>query len=73
MSNLTKIPEQIIKVELTHSQLHNLIGFIEYEFIGSIRRNDDIDNINYIINMSDALKTLRNTKVAFDRRDENDN
>lgn len=48
-----------ISVPLTGSQIDNLITFIECEFIDSVRDDTDIDNIEYIIDMMDALKTLR--------------
>lgn len=48
-----------MKVELSASQVSNLVDFIEIEFIDSIRRDDDIDNIEYVISMMDALKALR--------------
>lgn len=44
---------------LRESELKNVIEFIEEEFIDSIRRDEDIDNIDYIIDMMNALQTLR--------------
>lgn len=48
-----------LNVALTKSQVDNLIEFIELNFIPSIRDDTDIDNIDYIEDMMDALKTLR--------------
>lgn len=48
-----------MKVELTKSQITNLANFIQFNFIEEIRNNDDIDNINYLVDMCDAYKTLR--------------
>ncbi len=48
-----------LNVELTKSQVDNLIEFVELNFIQSIRDDTDIDNIDYIVDMMDALKTLR--------------
>lgn len=62
MSNLTT------KVELTSTQINNLIDFIEIEFIDSIRRDTDIDNIDYIVSISDSLKALRAAKIVCDGR-----
>lgn len=62
-----------VKVELTACQITNLIDFIEFEFIDSIRRDEDLDNIDHIVSMCDALKTLRNAKTIFDWRRENEN
>jgi len=46
-------------VLFTKSQLQNLIDFIEFEFIDTIRRDEDIDNIDYIVDMMCALKSMR--------------
>lgn len=40
-------------------ELDNLIDFIEIEFIDSIRRDEEVDNIDYIISMMNALQKLR--------------
>ena len=48
-----------LNVALTKSQVDNLIEFVELNFIQSIRDDTDIDNIDYIEDMMDALKTLR--------------
>lgn len=40
-------------------ELYNLIDFIEIEFIDSIRRDEEVDNIDYIISMMNALQRLR--------------
>ena len=44
---------------LTRSQVENLIEFIELHFIDSIRNDPDIDNIEYVVDMMDTLKMLR--------------
>lgn len=46
-------------VELTESQIDNLIDFIECEFIDSVRKDADMDNIDYIVDMMNALQILR--------------
>lgn len=46
---------------LTESQVRNLIEYIEFNFIDVIRIDNDIDNIDYIVDMMDALTKLRNT------------
>lgn len=48
-----------MNISLTISQIENLKEFIEFEFIGSIRDDEDIDNIDYIVNMMDAYKKLK--------------
>ena len=46
-------------IELTESQVDNLMEFFEFEFIDSIRRNTDIDNINYLVDMCEIYKKLK--------------
>ena len=48
-----------MQVELTKSQITNLADFIQFNFIEEIRNNDDIDNINYLVDMCAAYMTLR--------------
>lgn len=64
---LTTNDDTLIKVELTSSQLENLITFVEVEFIDSIRRDEEIDNIDYVIDMSEAIKALRSAKAGASR------
>ena len=46
-------------IELTKSQVENLMEFFEFEFIDSIRNNTDIDNINYLVDMCEIYKKLK--------------
>ena len=48
-----------LNVALTKSRVDNLVEFVELNFIQSIRDDTDVDNIDYIVDMMDALKTLR--------------
>lgn len=48
-----------MKIELSKSQITNLANFIQFNFIEEIRNNDDIDNINYLVDMCDAYKVLK--------------
>jgi hypothetical protein len=48
-----------MKIELTKSQIRNLIDFIELEFYGSIRRDTEIDNMDYAVDLMNVLQTLR--------------
>lgn len=48
-----------IQIELTDTQLGNVIDFIESEFIDSIRRDESVDNIDYVIDMMNALQIMR--------------
>lgn len=49
----------MMKIELSKSQITNLANFIQFNFIEEIRNNDDIDNINYLVDMCDAYKVLK--------------
>lgn len=50
-----------MNITLTISQIQNLIEFIEFEFIDSIRDDEEIDNIDYIVDMMDVYKKLKET------------
>lgn len=52
---------------LTQSQVDNLIEFIELNFIDTVRNDIDIDNIDYVVDMMDALTKLRQTRSAMQR------
>ena len=49
----------------TKSQVDNLIEFIELNFIDTVRNDTDIDNIDYVVDMMDALTKLRQTRSAM--------
>jgi len=59
-------------VLFTKSQLQNLIEFIEIEFIDSIRRDEDIDNIDYIVDMMTALNAMRDSYKRYLEQEENE-
>lgn len=46
-------------IELTKGQCESLVEFIEFEFISSLRDDPDIDNLQYVINICDAYKILK--------------
>lgn len=58
--------EKTLSVEFTKSQVDNLVEFIEWNFIDIIRKDEEVDNINYIIDMMEALKKLRVVAEKFD-------
>lgn len=47
-----------MKVELTKSQCENLAFFIEVNLLEEIRKDLDIDNLNWLRDMLDAQKIL---------------
>lgn len=51
--------EKTFPIEFTKSQIDNLVEFIEWNFIDVVRKDEGIDNIDYIIDMMEALKKLR--------------
>lgn len=51
----------------TKSQVDNLIEFIELNFIDIVRNDTDIDNIDYVVDMMDALTKLRQTRSAMQK------
>lgn len=51
-------------IELTKSQVSNLIDFIEIEFYEAIRKDPDIDNIDYAIDMMNTLQILRRALIV---------
>lgn len=53
----------MFELKLTKSQIENLAEFFEMEFISSIRRNEDTDNIHYIVEMCDIYKQLKEIEV----------
>lgn len=56
-----------LNVALTKSQVDNLVEFVELNFIQSIRDDTDVDNIDYIVDMMDALTKLRQTRSAMQK------
>lgn len=46
-------------IKLTKSQIENLMEFFEFEFIDSIRNNTDIDNMDYLVDMCEIYKKLK--------------
>lgn len=52
------------KIELTRSQIENLIDFFDYEFINGIRNDTETDNMNYLVDMCDIYKKLKEAEVA---------
>ena len=51
----------------TKSQVDNLVEFIELNFIDVVRNDTDIDNIDYVVDMMDALVKLRQTRSAMQK------
>ena len=58
--------KKTLHVEFTKSQIDSLVEFIELFFIDSIRNDEEVDNIDYIIDMMEALKKLRAVANEFD-------
>lgn len=53
-------------IMLTKSQIDNLIEFFEMEFINSIQKDEDLDNIFYLCEMCDIYKQLKAASAKMD-------
>ena len=53
-------------IYLTKSQIENLMNYFEFDFIRSIREDEEIDNINYLVDMCDIYKKLKEAKEKVD-------
>ena len=53
------MPNETYNIVLTKSQVNNLLEFFEINFIDSIRNDEEIDNIEYLCNMCDIYKKLK--------------
>lgn len=51
---------EMFKIELSRSQIENLVEFIEMNFIDVVKKDVDIDNFRYVVDMCDAFKILEN-------------
>ena len=47
-----------MKVELTKSQCINIADFIEMNLLDVIRKDNDLDNLDYVQDLLDAKKAL---------------
>lgn len=63
-SKLTEI------VLLDKDELYNVIDFIEVEFIRAIRDDEDIDNIDYVVSMMNALQKFRSAYESIKLQEE---
>lgn len=53
-------------IVLTESQIDNLIEFFDLYFIRSIRDDEELDNLHYLIDMCDIYKRLLEATVKED-------
>ena len=51
--------EETCMVSLSKTEISNIIDFIEIEFIDAVRRDPEIDNIEYVVSMMNALQKMR--------------
>ena len=51
-------------IELTKTQVDNLIEFFEFEFIDSIRDNVDVDNMEYLVDMCEIYSKLKESRKS---------
>ena len=46
------------QIELSKSEIENLIDFFDFEFIPYIKSDDELDNMKYLTSMCDVYKKL---------------
>ena len=46
-------------IELTKGQCESLVDFIELNLISSVREDEYLDNLQYVINICDAYKVFK--------------
>ena len=51
--------EKDCTLNLTFSQVENLAEFFEFHFIDSIREDEELDNIDYVVDMCEIYSKLK--------------
>lgn len=51
-------------IELTDSQIDNLIEFLDFYFIESIREDTGVDNMDYLVDMCEVFVKLKKAKTV---------
>lgn len=51
--------ENEISINLTSSQVRNLVEFFEFNLIDNIRDDTEIDNIDYVVDMCEIYSKLK--------------
>ena len=51
--------EKDCTLNLTFSQVKNLVEFFEFNLIDNIREDTDIENMNYLVDMCEIYKKLQ--------------
>lgn len=59
-----------INLRLSESQVSNLLEFFEICFIQSLREDDSIDNMDYVCDMCDIYKQLKEVAKEVEKKDE---
>ena len=49
-------------IKLTDSQINNLIEFLDFYFIESIREDTGVDNMDYLVDMCEVFVKLKKAK-----------
>lgn len=50
---------ETVQLTLTKSEVRSLIDFIKYDFISSIRKDEELDNIEYVCDICRAYRKLK--------------
>lgn len=56
----------MVTLNLTESAAESLLEFIELEFIPSLHRDSEWDNMDYLVNMCDIYKELKKSVCITD-------
>ena len=49
----------MFEIKFTESEVGNLLEFFELEFISSVKKDEAIDNIDYLVEMCEIYRKLR--------------
>ena len=60
------------QIELSKSEIENLIDFFDFDFIPYIKSDDELDNMKYLTSMCDVYKKLETALDEVRNEDRNE-
>ena len=60
------------QIELSKSEIENLIDFFDFDFIPYIKSDDELDNMKYLTSMCDVYKKLETALDEVTNEDRNE-
>ena len=60
------------QIELSKSEIENLIDFFDFDFIPYIKSDDELDNMKYLTSMCDVYKKLETALNEVRNEDRNE-